>query len=534
MAKGVNSQHLAAFFHAMQDDLLPQTRDTLIKGEARKRLRDRCTKKALLAQDSLRAKTFASFIETNSLMEGRDHTLDREIVDNAAWFIYNMLHRYTKRERAEDIQQTLDLDLLFSFWQFGPGASNGVKGTHTAVKLEQPWSCTSQAEPLVLELRSRNYYLYANDCMGGIATVEVDGSRLATVPKNQETERTIAIEPLGNMALQLAAGKYLSNALRCIGLDISSQQPKNKALACLGSLNGSFATIDLKSASDMISIPLVRALFPKPWVEFFETTRSHKTHIPGYGSVELNMMSTMGNGFTFPMMTIIFVALLYAYRACLGGPTLWVDWSTAAVYGDDIIVKTNEYDSFCSLLTQAGFIINHDKSFYDGPFRESCGGDYYAGIEITPFYVRSLRCDSEVYIALNQLLFWSSKHDIWMPKSFDYLLSILKGPIKLVPEWHSFDEGLCTVSVLGRYKYLKRVQIYSKLSPESLYACMLVCGGYVRPSGADLLFLPRSNFAKWQVRRARIPKSILDGWDPLAGSRADSYKRARYLQIYLA
>lgn len=535
MASVKGRQRLAAFFDALQADL--NTHASLCPhqgGPAVQRLQDRCSKKALLAKTSLRDQAFGSFVETNSLMSTRSITLGRDLVDNAAWFIYNALHRYTKRERPEDIQQTLDYELLFSFWKFGPGASNGVTGTHTAQKIGQPWSCTDRAEPLVLRLRSMNFYLHAYDSINGKGTVGVGGSRLATVPKNQETERTIAIEPLGNMALQLAAGTYLTNTLREVGLDIRSQQPKNKAMALLGSSEGGFATIDLKSASDMVSFPLVRALMPKPWIELMEAIRSPKTTIPGYGEVDLNMVSTMGNGFTFPLMTLLFTALLYAYRVSLGGPTLWVDWGCAAIFGDDIIVKTEEYSGFCSVLEQAGFIINNDKSFSEGPFRESCGGDYWLGEDITPFYVRSLRCDAEVYVALNQVLAWSARHNVWLVQAFDFLLGLLEGPLRLVPEWHGLDEGLRTVSVSGRYKYLQRVQQREKLDSSNFFAMMLACGGYVLPGGSDLLFTPRSNTARWKVTKARVPKSILDGWDPLTGSRADSYKRARRMEIYLA
>jgi hypothetical protein len=254
-------------------------------------------------------------------------SLDKEVIANAKHFITVMLERFTTSLDPLSIQSTLEVSFLYDNWRYGPGASNGVKGTHTADKIVQDMTCTARCEPLVLRLRSTNPYFVAFDGRKGVSgTRQIRGSRLSTVPKNEDTERTIAIEPSGNMCLQLAAGSYLEGVLRYIGLDIRSQQPKNKAMACRGSLDDSIATIDLSSASDRISLDLVRALMPEKWVALLETLRSPEIAVRSGSSsqeewVELNMISTMGNGFTFPLMTLLIVALIYAYRCTRGGPT---------------------------------------------------------------------------------------------------------------------------------------------------------------------------------------------------------------------
>jgi hypothetical protein len=57
------------------------------------------------------------------------------------------------------------------------------------------------------------------------------------------------------------------------------------------------------------------------------------------------------------------------------------------VYNDDIIVPYVLYDTVCDLLTLAGLIVNHDKSYNDGhPFRESCGVDFFYDEEVTTVY----------------------------------------------------------------------------------------------------------------------------------------------------
>ena len=87
----------------------------------------------------------------------------------------------------------------------------------------------------------------------------------------------------------------------------------------------------------------------------------------------------MGNGFTFPLESLIFFAL--AHSVCKPGETV-------SVYGDDIIVPTHRYEALVQLLTATGFLVNTDKSFSTGPFRESCGHDYLSGINIRPCYIK--------------------------------------------------------------------------------------------------------------------------------------------------
>jgi hypothetical protein len=87
----------------------------------------------------------------------------------------------------------------------------------------------------------------------------------------------------------------------------------------------------------------------------------------------------MGNGATFCLETLVFAAAAHAIRS-----------KTVSVYGDDIIVDSDKVDDLKRLLGFLGFSVNADKSFSAGPFRESCGKDYYQGVDITPFYLRGI------------------------------------------------------------------------------------------------------------------------------------------------
>jgi hypothetical protein len=514
-----HADRLNAFFSVLSEELadVDSKRDEI--RFARDRQLSRMRKRAGITNPALRPAAISSFLATNAVVGDTSVNLDRELVADARHFITVVLERLTTRFDASNIQVSLDHRLLYELWRFGPGAANGITGTHAADKIQQVMTCTDSCVPLVLRLRRTNPYFAMYDHQNKVSGyTEVRGSRLTTVPKNEETERTIAIEPSGNMALQLAAGRYLEMALESIGLDITCQQPKNKLMAMRGSMDGSVATIDLKSASDMISLDLVRLLLPPDWMRLIEAIRSPEINVPGHGWVRLNMVSTMGNGFTFPLMTLILVSLIYALRARRGGPTLFVSWKDTCVFGDDIIVPTCEYEELCDTLTAAGLVVNRDKSYWEGPFRESCGGDYWNGYDVTPFYGRRLNNDRAVFTVINQVLEWGARHGILLHRTLTYLKGCLRGKVHFVPEWHNPDEGVLVSGVARRYTYLKTIVPRSRLSNDNHYAMMLVCGGYIESDGPDLYYSPRPFKTQAKVRTARLPSGFLDGSDPLKRS----------------
>ncbi len=506
---------LSAFFNTLSDELSGVVTADASKAFAVARLTERMRKRALFHKPQLESEALEGFIANNDFVHQRVLSLPPQMILDAREFIRGTLEGYTKAYDPESLQEVIVYQFLFDNWRFGPGASNGVLGTHAVDKIGQAMTTTAFASPLVRQLRKSNPYFSAFDCAnehGGFNVVE--GSRLTTVPKNETTVRTIAIEPSGNMCLQLAAGMYLENALRRIGLDIRTQQPKNKAMAKRGSLTGGLATIDLKSASDLIGTDLVRLLFPSEWVGLMMQLRSPSTELPDGRRLELSMISTMGNGFTFPLMTLILCSLIYALRRSRGGPFRYIDWSDTAVFGDDIIVPVTEYEGLVVVLESAGFVVNTDKSYFAGPFRESCGGDYYLGYDVTPFYVKSLAETTDAYVALNQVLTWCGEHEVVLFRTIRFLRRYL-GKVLLVPEWYGPNQGLLTAQVARRYSYLKIEVRKYRIYHANFFLMPLVCGGYVESGiGSDMFYSPRPKATTVKVRDARLPKGYLDGWDP--------------------
>lgn len=463
-----------------------------------------------------------SFVSSNEAVRLFRASLSSYEINNASLFIRRALEMYSSRFAGAGPQEVLFLPGLYDLWSYGPGASNGIRGTHAAEKCNQPPTATISSLPEVFKFYSADPYLrFLIEDRRSIRVVS--GSRLSTVPKNEEKARTIAIEPLANMQLQLAAGRYIQGALRCIGIDITVQQDVNKRLARLGSIDGSLSTLDMKSASDMISLELVRLLWPPEWFRFFMAIRSPETELPGGESITLFMISTMGNGFTFPLMTLTILALLYASHADFQRRPLWLDMDRFAVFGDDVICPTYHARAVMDILTRAGFVVNTDKSYTSGPFRESCGGDYYEGVDVSPFYIRSLSSNAEIYVAMNQVIRYCCKLGIVMPGTLLYLKSLIRGPLFFVPEWHSDDAGVRCVCCEARYSYLKVTSARRVYSGSDLMLPMLALAGWLEQGSASRpWYMPRPYKTTHKVKRTRLPSGFLEGYDPIYLGRVGS------------
>ena len=267
--------------------------------------------------------------------------------------------------------------------KFGPGATTQVKKKDASArrKLAQMFCCSEEAGGVLDDVLAE-VPLWAGvspSTGGAVNTVAIDRGRVDFVPKSAKTDRTISVEPMLNSFVQLGIGTYMASQLAKEGVNIRDQT-LNQRLAREGSLSGGLATLDLSSASDTIASGLVESLFPLDWWSFLRTFRTGVSSSPD-GVVKLEKFSSMGNGFTFPLETLLFYSL--AYACCRAE-----DHKLVNAYGDDIIVPTYAVPLLTKTLCSLGFIVNRKKSFSEGPFRESCGKDYYSGIDIRPCYMK--------------------------------------------------------------------------------------------------------------------------------------------------
>jgi len=146
-----------------------------------------------------------------------------------------------------------------------------------------------------------------------------------------------------------------------------------------------------------VSKKLVELLLPKEWFDILDTLRSPMTFVDGKW-IHLSKFSSMGNGFTFELESLIFSAI--SMEACflsnvdaIPGVNLWV-------FGDDIILPSEASATMLTLLRFFGFTPNKGKTFTSGPFRESCGGDYFGGVAVRPHNLEDEPYEPADWIAL--------------------------------------------------------------------------------------------------------------------------------------
>nr|APG77271.1 hypothetical protein [Wenling levi-like virus 4] len=276
-----------------------------------------------------------------------------------------------------DVPELSELNL-----RFGPGATTQIikQEASPRAKLGKTFACseefTSNATASMEELQG---WIFSDENSDSASVLlEIHPAKLSFVPKTAKTNRAIAVEPSLNTMFQLGIHDYLTTRLKRFGIDLSDQT-LNQRLAREGSLTGELATLDLSSASDTISDGLVSSLLPIDWYTFLSTYRTGTVEYKGE-QFKLQKFSSMGNGFTFALETLIFFALA---KACTESG------ETVSVYGDDIIIPSHRYALLTKVLRAAGFLPNEKKSFASGPFRESCGKDYYKGIDIRPVFVKN-------------------------------------------------------------------------------------------------------------------------------------------------
>jgi hypothetical protein len=239
------------------------------------------------------------------------------------------------------------------------------------------------------------------DLIKGSAESVARGDRLSFVPKKHNKLRTISVQPGLNVWFQLGTGRLIADLLKeFANIDIESQDVCHKHLARLASLHPEIgdATLDWSEASDRIWLTLVERLVPPDWYEWLSLIRCEYS-IYEEEEFPLPMIGTMGNGFTFPLQTLVFYALLRGVARTEGVREIGI-----TVFGDDCIIPAElELSIKARLAPGLGWSVNKSKSFFSGGFRESCGMDAYRGVDCRPFQVQR----PEDLFSKNALKSWS-------------------------------------------------------------------------------------------------------------------------------
>lgn len=305
---------------------------------------------------------------------------------------------YAQRKISDVLAEVPKLEQLT--FSFGPGASTNVRAAVSSprAKLAARLACSESMLSCAGDLLAEAPY-WATCHSGGITSnegvltvdVEVHPGKMTLVPKNLKTTRPIVVEPVLNGFAQKGIGRYLRERLLRVCNQDLKDQTRNQKAACVGSITGHLATVDLASASDTLSIGCVFDLLPLPWAEFLSNFRSEVVEEDGHPRL-LEKFSSMGNAFTFELETLIFYSLAFGVCRCLD-----IEVGEVSVYGDDIIIPSEAFGLLKEVLEWYGFEVNTSKSFHEGPFRESCGADWFRGLDIRPFYLRDQVSDRTLY-----------------------------------------------------------------------------------------------------------------------------------------
>jgi hypothetical protein len=214
-------------------------------------------------------------------------------------------------------------------------------------------------------------------------------ARVILVPKDSRGPRLISCEPLENQWVQQGLMKAIvglveKDPLTRHSVHFTDQQP-NQFAALQGSRAGAYATLDLKEASDRVTVGLVRLLFPQELSEYLLATRTKSTMLPNGEIQRLDKFAPMGSALCFPVMALTIWALLTArFRGDAHAR------QSLHVYGDDVIVPGYQAQNAIATLEAFGLLVNRAKSCVSGFFRESCGTDAFRGVRVTPVRVRTL------------------------------------------------------------------------------------------------------------------------------------------------
>jgi hypothetical protein len=192
-------------------------------------------------------------------------------------------------------------------------------------------------------------------------------------------------------------GHWLDEPYKAVALRGRQAQEPNRSRC-----NLSYDTLDLSRASDLVKRVHVQLCFDVEWRILLSKLRVRRLTVSdslyrkldptirkmivkekGLKIIDLKeTFAPMGSKLTFPTETYTFLALTRAILAKAGAP-LWVILGVI-VFGDDILVPHGWGKLVAEALNSIGFRVNMSKSFWDGPYRETCGFETLWNQDVRP------------------------------------------------------------------------------------------------------------------------------------------------------
>lgn len=314
----------------------------------------------------------------------------------------------------------------------GPGA------VATRERLWDKYQWTNVSDRIT-EVYPLDAYFYVSlghvcDRLGEITrtTSKENSARVVLVPKDSRGPRLISCEPVDFQWIQQGLGRAIverveSHWRTARRVNFTDQQP-NQIAALFGSRNGRYVTLDLKEASDRVTVGLVRLLFPDPLLGALLACRSLSTELPDGEVLKLNKFAPMGSALCFPVLALTVWALLNG-----AAPDAYTR-ERILVYGDDVIVPAEFAENAMHILELFGLEINRNKSCTSGFFRESCGMDAYLGVPVTPVRIRTVwSSHPSPSVYTSWIAYANSLYDRRCFEAYDYIVSRLVAVYRQIP-----------------------------------------------------------------------------------------------------
>lgn len=346
-----------------------------------------------------------------------------------------------------EVARTLLSDLLRDYVSddivpsHGPGAVASGQKNWEKMKFAVKYDCIHQRFPY--------YNFFVANAMDLAATVRMYKDRPVSpsgvaktvlVPKDARGPRLISMEPTEFMWIQQGIMKKLVDWIEHHPLTRGhvnfTDQEINRSLALQGSISGDCVTLDMKEASDRISLWLVRMLFADlPLLDDILATRTEATELPS-GEVHLmRKFAPMGSALCFPIMSLVHwslaVATLYVYE----GVPLKQGRASVYVYGDDIIIKGQNHTALFDVFPRFELQFNEGKCCTTGIFRESCGMDAVMGQEVTPLKLKK-QLPVSPYDATGYVAYVDYINSLWSAayySSSDYIKDYIEEIFGVIP-----------------------------------------------------------------------------------------------------
>jgi len=212
-------------------------------------------------------------------------------------------------------------------------------------------------------------------------------ARVVCVPKDYKSLRTICVEPKENQFAQQGLWEILRSIIHRHPLARKSINFNHQEYNARAAKRHGLATIDLKDASDRVSLRLCRLLFPREFFRLVTRYRSRQLAINGK-LIRPACFASMGSALCFPIETLVFWAIA---RAAIHPMTRQ---RTLRVFGDDIVCPKEDALYICKMLEACGLKVNPQKTCIETPIRESCGAYFYNGVDVRVVRFKNSQCEN--------------------------------------------------------------------------------------------------------------------------------------------